>query len=168
MSFCTSKFHPCQHFLTITPTKGSFCLFVCLIFGSFEAECWLIGAVAHIYSIDSKMKHVFQLTGCPCLCLDLPSLKVNEGWKACPEPCLMPCGGGMVHLCVLSSIGHNILRLRRVPSLPGHQDSSATPWRPSKRSTHKGVIKQFWRAEWHGFCHDVAEKIHRRWNSGCS
>ena len=84
MGLTTSKFHPCQHFLTITPTKGRVfvCLFV-LIFGSFEAECWLIGAVAHIYSIDRKMKHFFQLTGCPCLCLDLPFLPF-EGLEGMP------------------------------------------------------------------------------------
>ena len=119
MGLSTSNFHPYQHFLTITPTKGRvfFCLFVCFNLWKFEAECCLIGAVAHIYSIDSKMKHFFQLTGCPCLCLDLPFLPF-EGLEGMPWPRLMPCGGRTVPLCLLSSIGHNILRMRHVPSLP--------------------------------------------------
>ena len=99
------------------PRVECFFLFTFLIFGSFEAEGWLIDAVAHIYSIDNEMKHFSSwLAGHASVWIYL-SCPLRD-WKACSEPCLVPCRGGMVHLCLLSSVGHNILRVRRVPSLP--------------------------------------------------
>ena len=108
--------------------------------------------------IDSKMECFSQPTGCPCLCLNSSFLPF-AGLEACSTPCLAPCRGCTVHLCLLSSTGHNLLRVRQDPSLPRTPGASPTPQGPSKHLPHEGVNMRVWKAGWCGFCHDVAVRM---------
>lgn len=75
MCLCTSKFHPSQHFLTSTPTKGRVFFFIYFFnlwkFWGRRLTYWCCST--HLLNWQWN-ETLFQLTGWPCLCLDLPFL----------------------------------------------------------------------------------------------